>query len=103
MVLSSPVTSGMAVLGFYVLARLMGQLLGIVHSPAFHFPGVDILNGLMQTVSVFVPRLDLMTQTSWVIYGADTVSDFAFILLQTAAFLALVLSATLIDLARRQF
>jgi hypothetical protein len=103
MVLSSPVTSGMAVLGFYVLARLMGQLLGIIHSPSFHFPGIEILNGILQMVSMFIPRLDMMTQTSWLIYGTDSVSDYAFIMLQTVVFLVLVLSAALIDLVRRQF
>lgn len=103
MVLTSPVTAGMGVLGFYVLARMMGQLLGIVGGHAFHFPGMEILNGGMKMISMIIPRLDLMTQTSWLVYGSASISDYAFLLVQTVVFLGLILTATLIDLVRRQF
>ena len=103
MVLSSPVTAGMAVMGFYVLARMIGELLGITQSQPYHFMGVEILNGAMQIVSMIVPRLDLMTQTSWILYGTGGVADYVFLLAQTGAFILLVLVAALIDLARRQF
>lgn len=103
MVLSSPVTAGMAVMGFYVLGRMIGQLLGIAQNPPVFFPGYELINGLMKLVSMLIPRLDLMTQTSWLIYGAGTVEDYGFIILQTLVFVVLVLTAALIDLVRRQF
>lgn len=103
MVLSSPVTAGMGVLGFYILARMMGELLGIIQSQPFHFVGVEALNTAMKAVSVIVPRLDLMTQTSWILYGTSSVHDYVFILLQTVAFIFMILIAALIDLVKRQF
>lgn len=103
MVLSSPVTAGMATLGFYVLARMMGQLLGILQSPPVYFPGQDAMTQVMNMVSMLIPRLDLMTQTSWLVYGSAEVKDYLFILVQAAVFLGLVLVAALIDLVRRQF
>lgn len=107
MVLSSPVTSGMATFGFYILARLMGQLLAILHHAA---NPVDVQGQLMLglgyvagAISVVIPRFDLMAQTSWLIYGGGVVSDWIWIICQALAFLSLVGVATLIDLRRRQF
>jgi putative exporter of polyketide antibiotics len=48
MVLSSPVSAGLAVLGFYALARMIGELLGITQSPSFFFAGDAILFGIMK-------------------------------------------------------
>ena len=103
MVLTSPVTAGLAVMGFYVLARMMGQLLGITNGIPVHFPGIEALNMGMKMVSMIIPRLDLMTQTSWLVYGSAGVVDYIFIVFQTVVFLGLVLVAALIDLVRRQF
>lgn len=103
MVLSSPVTAGLGTLGFYVLARMMGNLLAIADlssSQSSLFHGLDYL---MKIVAVIVPRLDLMAQTSWLIYGGASWSDWGFVLLQGGVFLVLIASATVIDLKRRQF
>jgi ABC-type transport system involved in multi-copper enzyme maturation permease subunit len=103
MVLSSPVMAGMAVMGFYALARMIGELLGIAQSSTFHFIGDTLLTACMKIISVAIPRLDLMTQTSWLIYGAGTVQDYGFIMIQAVAFVSLVLVACLIDLTKREF
>lgn len=107
MVLSSPVTAGMATFGFYTLARLMGQLLSILH----HTPQPtnlqdQMMNGLgylFSAISVVFPRLDLLAQTSWLIYGGGSFSSWIFIIAQGVAFLSLVSVATWLDLRRRQF
>ncbi|HAJ89825.1 MAG TPA: hypothetical protein DCM27_02240 [Rhodospirillaceae bacterium] len=107
MVLSSPVTAGMATFGFYMLARLMGQLLSILHHTPHPVSTQDyIMNGLghlVSVISVIFPRLDLLAQTSWLIYGGGRFSDWIFIVAQGVAFLSLASVATLIDLRRRQF
>lgn len=107
MVLSSPVTAGMATFGFYILARLMGQLLSILHhSPDPVTLQQYVTNGLgyvAALLSVVFPRLDLMAQTSWLIYGGGQFSDWIFVMAQGLAFLSLISVATWIDLRRRQF
>lgn len=103
MVLSSPVGAAMSSLGFYVLGRLVGQLLYIAKNPSIELPGNDILSGIFQGVSTLIPRLDLMTQTSWLIYGPESVKDYLFIPVQVGLFLFLILLAALVDLKRRQF
>lgn len=102
MLLSSPATASMAIFGLYVLARMMGQILGIMNAggKASLFEGLEYT---MQMVSAIVPRLDLMGQTSWLIYGAEEGIGIGFILMQCLLFSILVLLAALIDLTKRQF
>jgi hypothetical protein len=101
MVLSSATTGVLASLALYMLARLMGELLGIAdHEMDSHM--LKILGVVMQGISLIVPRLDLMGQTSWLIYG-DAGIGYGFILAQTAVYSGLVLSAAIVDLVRRQF
>jgi ABC-type transport system involved in multi-copper enzyme maturation permease subunit len=107
MVLSSPVSAGLATFGFYILSRLMGELLGILHHP--HAPdnilevAAQKLGGVVSAISVVIPRFDLLAQTSWLIYGGGAMHDWIFAVVQGAAFLSLISIATLIDLRRRQF
>ncbi len=102
MYISSSATASLITLGFYVFARMMGQLLGIVDSALVDSYGPYAV--ILQMVSVITPRLDLMGQTSWLIYGADA-GDFGVvhILLQGVVFTFLVLFAASLDFIRRQF
>lgn len=122
MVLSSASGAALATLGFYVLCRLIGMLLGIAAQPPDNIV-FALLNNLMDLISVIVPRLDIMGQTSWLVYGVegaggvalgDKASAYAvalvdilgvsgFILAQGAVFIALLLSAAAFDFARREF
>ncbi|HEY8191217.1 MAG TPA: hypothetical protein VIG74_02240 [Alphaproteobacteria bacterium] len=102
MVLTSAVGGVLASAGLYVLARLMGELLGIL-ATAEPLPGYAFLAGVMKMISLVVPRLDLLAQTSWLIYGAGNDVGYSFIFAQGALYTALLLAASYIDLRRRQF
>ncbi len=102
MVLSSATLSTLAALGFYVLARMTGQLLGIIHEHAVTWGG-RILGPITEVISMITPRFDLMTQSSWLIYGPQGHEGFLFLFAQTGVFALLVLSAAVVDLVRRQF
>jgi hypothetical protein len=103
MVLQSAASGAMAVFGLYVLSRLMGQLLGIA-SVGNESPIAPLLNGIMNIVSMIVPRIDLMTQTTWLVYpDAQGEIGFAFIAIQGVIYTGLLICAALIDLRRRQF
>ncbi|MCK5384004.1 MAG: hypothetical protein KAJ29_00415 [Alphaproteobacteria bacterium] len=101
MYISSASSATMATLGVYVLGRLMGQLLGIVDSNMVDSYGIYSM--AMQMVSVITPRLDLLGQSSWLIYGVQDGYSLVYALLQGAFFSALVLSATGLDFVRREF
>lgn len=121
MVLSSAAGSALATLGLYALARMVGTLLGILdHAPENWF--FAIIDSLMKLISVVTPRLDMIGQTSWLVYGVRDVgvkflpdaSAYAhwmmvhvglagFIAIQGIFFAALLLAASAHDFMRRQF
>jgi hypothetical protein len=103
MILSSAATAAMATFGLYVLSRLMGQILGIIDAPRRTHLDLEWLEYIMQVISAVTPRLDLLGQTSWLMYGPGDGVGFGFVLAQGAVFTALVVIAALIDLVRRQF
>lgn len=101
MILSSAATAATATAGFYILARLMGQLLGIVDATGKTTFIYNLMEYVLQGILAIMPRLDLMAQTSWLIY--DQATEINSILFQGAVFTILIVSAALIDLVRRQF
>ncbi len=122
LVLSSAAGSALAALGIYVLARMIGVLIGIAAFPPDNMVFM-VLNRVMDAISVVVPRLDLMGQTSWLVYGVagsgdagfllragsyahalvSTLGMTGFVLVQGVLFIGLVLAASAYDFARRQF
>ena len=102
LVLSSAVTASLATFSFYVLARLMGDILGIIES-SYNNGLTAILEKVMLLISIFVPRLDLMAQSAWLLYGVTDVINWPFILGQGMIFTAFVFTAALLDLNKRQF
>ncbi len=101
MYISSASSATMATLGVYVLGRLMGQLLGIVDSNMVDSFGVYAM--AMQMVSVITPRLDLLGQSSWLIYGVQDGYNLIYALCQGLFFSALVLLAASLDFVKREF
>ncbi len=102
MVLSSAVGGVLAAGGLYILARLMGEILGILGAAQL-LPFYSLLSYGMKTVALIVPRLDLMGQTSWLLYGIDGGIGVLFVLMQGVIYSALLMCAALVDLTRRQF
>ncbi len=102
MVLTSASSAVMATFGFYALSRMIGQLLGIVYS-SIYFPGSEILGYVMQIVSMIIPRLDLMAQTSWLIYDVQDDINLPFIIIHGILFSFLLIFASLVDIIRRKF
>ena len=102
MVLPSATMGALAVLAFYVLSRLMGQILGILDF-GITIPFIHIMDTAMQVISLTIPRLDLYAQTSWLIYGVEGNVGFTFFVFQGVAYSALLICASMIDLVRRQF
>lgn len=101
MYLTSASSASMAIFSFYILSRMMGQLLGIANSTLVDDYGPAYM--VLQFVSVVIPRLDLFGQTSWLIYGMENLNYFLIILAQGIVFSVLVFLATLLDLIKRQF
>ena len=102
MILTSAASGVFATMGFYILARMMSQILGIIDSGKsgddFH-----VMELMMQIISSLMPRLDLMAQTSWLIYGTEQTISYGFVIAQGCVYGSLILIAALIDMWRREF
>lgn len=102
MVLTSAVSSALAVFALYVMARMMGTLLGMLDS-GLTFASADLFTAVFQIISLIIPRLDLMAQTSWLVYDLDGGIGFGFVFLLGAVYTSLLVAGTCVDLKRRQF
>lgn len=122
MVLASAAGAALATFGFYILSRLIGTLIGIA-SVAPDNAIFAVLNKIMDLVSIVIPRLDIMGQTGWLVYGVegsggigflrdtgpyahgmmDMLGMPGFITAQAVIFIGLILSASAVDFSRRQF
>lgn len=102
LMLSSAAMAVLSVLGFYVLTRMMGQILGIIDAgfEASYLKGLQII---LELISVITPRLDLLGQTGWLIYGTGDLANLVWVGAQVVVALCLVLCAALFDLLKRQF
>ena len=103
MVLSSAASCAFACLGYYVLARMSAELLGVVSSGKYIFDSHWLEIGLQTISALMLPRLDLLTQTSWLVYGIDDTVGVVFVLAQGAIYTALAMCAALLDMRYRQF
>lgn len=92
----------LATAGFYALSRMMSFLTGIA---AFgKQSGVNrVLNPYIDAVSFALPRLDLFSQTRWLVYGIETTDLIWVIAAQSLVYPPLLLLAAAYDLQRKHF
>lgn len=100
--LSSPTASLIIVFAFYLLSRLIGEIMGIMAAPTYN-PFMNFLEKIMEVISIFLPRLDLMGHSKWILYGPPETISYGFIFMQGVVFVAVVVCATAMDMRRRQF
>lgn len=100
--LNSAVTASLASCAFYALSRMVGGILGVIHSdPASGI--MMLLEKIMLVVSMVVPRLDLLARSEWLVYGLSQTITFTFLGVQLILFTGLIFFATLLDFNRREF
>jgi len=89
-------------LSFYAFTRLIGFFLGIRDTT----PDIGAnraLNVMIDALGLVIPRLDLMTQTNWLVYGFDPAANVTLVLLQAILFICFALIASAFDLRQKQF
>jgi hypothetical protein len=89
-------------LAFYGFTRLIGFFLGIREAT----PDLGVnryVNPMLDALGLIIPRLDLMTQSNWLVYGFDDSRFIPLVLTQAAVFIALALCAAAFDLGRKEF
>jgi ABC-type Na+ efflux pump permease subunit len=95
----------LAVMGLYVLSRTMAALQLMGATSLVEPSGIvrQITNGILNAIALLLPRLDLFTQTSWLVNHIGGASDLPALILQTLIYVALLCAAALFDLYRKNF
>lgn len=91
-----------ATAAFYGLGRLVGFFLSIsILGP--QSGGNSVANPIFQAIALMIPRLDLMGQTQWIVYGLDQPALALILPIQCLVFSALLLLTAMFDLRRKHF
>jgi ABC-type transport system involved in multi-copper enzyme maturation permease subunit len=103
--LNQVVSSLAAVLGAYALARSMAALQLIGSSRAVEGSSMldRIANPVLDGIAFFLPRLDLFTQTGWLLHRDLPAVNLPWLLLQSLVYVALLGAAAWFDLQRKNF
>jgi hypothetical protein len=94
--------------GIYILARLMSVFIGVAESRVVESATQSTLLGqfvrlVLKFLSLFLPRLDVFTQSYWLVHGVVSLETLTFIFFQTLVYLPLLLMASVFDLRRKRF
>ena len=92
-----------ATIGFYLLARAMAALRSIAESElAEPSLAADAGRLTVEGVALLLPRLDAVTRTEWLLYGAPPTGAYAAALAGMLIYAALLTAAGLFDFHRKQ-
>ena len=94
-----------AVVGFYALSRSMAalQLIGSSRVGDGNLLLDRIANTTLEGIAFFLPRLDLFTQTGWLMSGNQMNLNLPWLFVQSVIYVALLSLAALFDLKRKNF
>src|SRR5437879_6223355 len=80
-----------AVAGFYLLSRSMAAMPVIAGSPLQDPTLTDrVVNAVVNLIALLLPALDAMTQTTWLLESAQSVSTLGSVVRQPALYLGLI-------------
>jgi len=106
LVLERAVTATLAGLTFYVAARLMTFILGVVDARArFGVGGFtgEAMGWVVTAVAAIVPRLDLFAHSGWLLYGVPDATPLLIAAAQLAVAAPLLVAVAALDLSRKRF
>lgn len=107
LILQSAVSSSLLCFAFYFLARIMGFFLISINNPASVGKN-NIISYLLESsldyIGALIPRIDMLGQSSWLIYGLPN-NDRYYIafLIGAMIYICLLLIMSLFDFMRKQF
>ena len=99
--LRSAVTSALACLGLYALGRMIGLLGGIAAAGVDPGPVAWTLDRLVGLLALVLPRLDLLSQSDWLVHGVGDAARLGSALFQSALYVVLLGAAARFDFGRR--
>ena len=102
MTLAQPVPAIAATAGLYLLARSMAAIQAIASGPLVE-PSLasQAARFCVDAVALLLPRLDAVTRTEWLLYGAPDAAAFLAVMAALGVYVALLAAAGLFDFYRR--
>ena len=102
MTLAQPVPAIAATAGLYLLARSMAAIQAIASGPLVE-PSLanQAARFCVEAVALLLPRLDAVTSSDWLLYGAPGAAEFAATMGTLLVYTALLAAAGLFDFYRR--
>jgi hypothetical protein len=102
MTLAQPVPAIAATAGLYLLARSMAAIQAIAAGPLVE-PSLanQAARFGVEAMSLLLPRLDAVTRTEWLLYGAPDAAAFLATMAALIVYVALLAAAGLFDFHRR--
>lgn len=85
---------------FYVTSRLMGFLISAIELQFNGRSFFGMIETLVIPLSMFFPRLDLFSQSTWLIY-TDAIPNLWLIVAQSLVYIPLVVTACIIDFNKK--
>ena len=100
-ILGNTIGSVFAVSGFYILGRLIGDILAIIEA-SMEGTVVTLLENVMLFISFFTPRFDLLVQSQWLLYS-EQLEDIFFIFGQCIVLSLVLFVSGYFDFKRKEF
>jgi hypothetical protein len=91
--------------GFYIISRIMGFAVSSIIIPS-KINNVDlniVLELTLKGLSSLLPRLDLFTQSKWLIYTDASSSALGLVASQSAIYIVLIMLMSVFDFNKKQF
>ncbi|MBM3579948.1 MAG: hypothetical protein FJX34_04165 [Alphaproteobacteria bacterium] len=104
MILKNSFSAIMASFAFYMISRLMGMFTMAIDLPEdFAAAKNHLLATILKILSAIFPRLDLFTQSSWLVYEINDLDNLKIIFLQSLIYIPLMIFMAFHDFKRKQF
>jgi hypothetical protein len=100
--LTQVVPALVAMAGLYLLARAITAIQAIASGPlAEQTVAGRVARGSVDAVAYLLPRLDAVTRTDWLVYGAPATAPYLQAIVALALYCVLLAAAGLFDISRR--
>jgi ABC-type transport system involved in multi-copper enzyme maturation permease subunit len=91
-----------ATVGLYLLGRSIAAIQAIAGGPlAGDSAPAQVARWIVDAVGLLLPRLDAVTRSDWLLYGAPAAGEFLHLLAGLALYILLLMAAGLFDFSRR--
>ena len=104
LILKNSFSAIMSTFAFYLISRLMGVFVMAIEMPKDLIAvKTNLLANILKIFSMLFPRLDLYSQSSWLIYGFKDNNQLITIVLQFVIYFSLLIFMAFHDFKKKQF